>query len=62
MAINSVVLKTTENYSQDTNELQYIRKRSNIFIFKFIIIRALSSMINIINHLILKYARGIKEF
>lgn len=60
MATNSVVL-TTENDSQHTNELKHIRKRSHIFIFKLIIIRELSSMLNI-NQIILNYVAHIKKY
>lgn len=59
MATNSVVL-TTENYSQHTNELKCIRKRSHILIFKYIIIKVLSFMLNI-NQTILKYFTHIKK-
>lgn len=62
MATNSVVLTTIINYSHYTNKLKYIRKISHIIIFKFIIISILSSMVNIIDHLILKYFTGITEF
>lgn len=62
MAPNSVVLTKIKIYFQYSNELKYIRKRSEIFIFKFGIVRVLSSMTNIINHLILKYFIGIKKF